>query len=80
MNCKYLNPEGECRLTNALCNGCQSCEQEFQDLGEWLKVDPTRKKSNKWRCSRCGGICYGSQWWEYNQYKYCPNCGREMII
>lgn len=79
MECKYLTPEGECRLTNALCHDCQHSD-EFHDLGEWIKVDPTRKKANKWRCSLCGGICYGSSWWEHNQYKYCPNCGREMLI
>lgn len=54
-------------------------EDNFADLGEWEKVDPTRKKANKWRCRECGGICYGSMWWEYCQYKYCPNCGKEMI-
>lgn len=82
--CKYLLPEGDCRVSNIMCDDCQSARiqqltDEFNDLGEWIKVDPTRKKANKWRCSLCGGICYGSSWWEYNQYKYCPNCGRKML-
>lgn len=52
--------------------------------GHWEKVDP-RSKSQRFRCSVCGGITYWKQTGNHAsptvcKYPYCPNCGTTMEV
>lgn len=41
------------------------------------KVDP-RRKSEKYACTSCGGVCYYDHSKKPIDYKFCPNCGKEI--
>lgn len=66
-------------LKGLLENNYKPYPEDMNDPPHWIKIDPTRKKSNKYKCSQCQGICYTSQWWDSCHYKFCPNCGKEMM-
>lgn len=43
-----------------------------------LVRDSDKPKSNKYRCSACGDICYFPHSLSPIPYKFCPNCGKEV--
>lgn len=60
-------------------------KEVFKTRGHWIEEN-RRAHSSKFICSECGGIAYYVQslrdpnWYKCCGYKYCPHCGKPMII
>lgn len=78
---KYCYP---CREILKAINDAPTIEERKK--GEWLPgrevsrtfVGPNNVRIDyeDWRCSVCG--CVVEQWWK-PEYKFCPNCGTNMM-
>lgn len=58
--------------------GCEHYERDDIETTKLRKVCE-RKKSEKYECTTCGGICYFPHSKSEIWYDFCPCCGRVVI-
>ena len=58
--------------------GCEHFERKAIETTKLRKVYD-RKKSEKYECTKCGGICYFPHGKSEIWYDFCPCCGRAVI-